>query len=227
MVACTFSHIWEPLVALGTLSLAAATYWLGREGRAQIRADWRPVVVVGQRIEGYEMSGGERALRHPSAPPVRLLAELKDEDTFALVLTVRNVGRGPALEVEGSIRVNNGLVRLGSPLHRTIAPGDGMALSWHNVALEEDAKRRVRIVGWIDCTDVSQGGYRTDFAFEVNADGTFEDELFVPQRVGETPPFLPSWIDRLPKRARKRLAQRKLRKLLGSDAVGGYDADEE
>jgi hypothetical protein len=76
---------WEALVALGTLVLALATFYLAlrtstlaKASEAEMRAQWRPVILPGSD------STPERAIVY-------------DDSEGSLHMRVRNAGRGPAL----------------------------------------------------------------------------------------------------------------------------------
>lgn len=83
-LASPWTFGWEALVAIGTLSLAAATLllaWLtrsvARASSADIAAQWRPLVVPGRNTEKFVYDAHVRKLAVP----------------------IRNDGRGPALFV--------------------------------------------------------------------------------------------------------------------------------
>jgi hypothetical protein len=76
----------DVIVALGTIVLAVATYWLARDTRrlarsseAELRSRWRPLVIPSQRAGGL---------------PVEY-----DRGTNRLMVWIRNAGAGPALGV--------------------------------------------------------------------------------------------------------------------------------
>src|SRR5262249_54486456 len=90
---------WEPLTAISTLVLASVTAWLAwstrglsREARNETRANWLPVLhPIGDSIPGRGTS-----------------AQF-DSEQKTLTLTVANVGRGPALDARGFLKVKKDL----------------------------------------------------------------------------------------------------------------------
>src|SRR5690349_13680393 len=116
---------WEEVTAVSTLALAAVTAWLAlstrrlaREANAETRANWQPVLVPDVEAEpgGVASSG--------------LL--LKDR---RLTMRIRNVGRGPALNVtvvlwqEGEAERFESVFR-GRSASNVVAPEERIYFQW-------------------------------------------------------------------------------------------------
>jgi hypothetical protein len=128
-----WSFGWEALVAVGTLGLAVATVVLAlltralaRSGTAEVRAQWRPVLVLG--VDPWS-SPAEMAADVPSDMPTRTgraVQVIVRPARIVLFVRVRNVGRGPALHVRAQLEPG-GL----SPddwARGALAPGDDQIL---------------------------------------------------------------------------------------------------
>jgi hypothetical protein len=108
---------WDALVAIGTLALAIVTGWLAfstrslaRESAADIKAQWRPVILPGL--------GDKEALRY---------------ENERLEVRVVNADRGPALFVRATLDphgLSPDLWHLGS-----LAPGSDAVLNFGHVEL--------------------------------------------------------------------------------------------
>jgi len=117
-------------VAGGTLALAATTYALARQGRAQTLARSRPVLLVG---EPYSDARG-------GIPGI----EMRDG---TLYLMVWNFGNGPALDVSATIPDLPQARRLAAPALRPLAAGSFLVLAWTGPFPDT-------VSGWVDCHDV-------------------------------------------------------------------------
>jgi hypothetical protein len=157
---------WNALVAVGTLALAMATYGviratkaLAERGDAEIAAQWRPLLLVRDRLA--DVTGPEIVYEEGS-----------------LTLWIENVGRGPALEVQSwlddfpapgpAYGVPAGLPPgrgggMGSRLHTVVAQGDLLPYRWTDLG-----EPRKSLRGQFQYTDLSGGGHSTSFAIEVN-----------------------------------------------------------
>jgi hypothetical protein len=145
MVAATLAHRifdwggWNALVALGTLALAAATYGVIRATRAlaaradaELAAQWRPILIVRDRLSD-DKSRGQPEIVYSDG---------------TLMLFVENVGRGPALNVRAwlddfpapgpaygvpvSVAPGRG-GGMGTRLITVIAQGDVVQYRWTNL----------------------------------------------------------------------------------------------
>jgi hypothetical protein len=136
---------WEALAAIGTLALALATTalaWttrrLAQESAADLRSQWRPLLVPGERTG---------ALRY-------------SREALKLQVPIRNSGRGPALFVrtlldpDGSSPAN---WSLGS-----VAPGDEVTLVFEGVYPVDPPRRQVLA----DYRDLSERTYSTSIVIE-------------------------------------------------------------
>jgi hypothetical protein len=129
---------WDALVAIGTLSLAAVTFALvvatrrlATQGDAEIRAQWRPVLLVRDRVEVEGVFGNDGVSLHDSR----------------LTVWVENVGRGPAFGVDAQILQlprpgpGYGVPRgwdapaggMSTQVSTAMAPGDLIPFVWHGV----------------------------------------------------------------------------------------------
>jgi hypothetical protein len=109
---------WDALVAVGTLSLAGGTYWLARTTKkvaladvANLRAQWRPMLVPFDE------------------PTFRADA---DTGQWTGSIPIQNSGRGPALYVRATLEPPNN-----SPDHWSlgaISPGEDRILRFSNIA---------------------------------------------------------------------------------------------
>jgi hypothetical protein len=133
---------WDALVAIGTLALAATTFYLvrgrGKLARAsdsELRASWRPVLVA-------------RGLMFDSDQAVQVAVE--------------NVGRGPALEARAELHgfelPDPGLAH---PRGAVIAAGTDFAFTWY-LDLQGPT------IGRLICQDVTGGVCVTTFLVDVD-----------------------------------------------------------
>ena len=114
MVATAWQFGWEALVAIGTLAFAAVTLFLvlstrrvAQASAADMRAQWRPVLLPGSGLIAHKPT--EQWLRLP----------------------IRNAGRGPALFVRtllDPLNISPDNWSLGA-----LAPGDEVELTFSNV----------------------------------------------------------------------------------------------
>lgn len=164
---------WNALVAIGTLGLAAATYGviratraLAQRGDAEIAAQWRPILLVRDR--------GSREVQVVGAPGISY-------DSGVLTLSVENVGRGPALNVQPwlddfpapgpayGVPADMAPGRgggMGSRLYTVIAQGDRVDYRWTDLG---EPRRFLR--GQFSYSDLSGGAHSTSFALEVRESG--------------------------------------------------------
>jgi hypothetical protein len=180
---------WNAFVAVGTLALATATFVLVRvthrlveQGSSEVRAQWRPVLLVRER--GID---GQRLVEYTGK---------------RLSLHVENVGQGPALEVMGGL---DGFESPGAGLGRprgaevplppwtdrrgaAIAPRDVVVFDWNELGEQRDA-----ISGSFSYTDISGGFFVTRFFCRRYNDAT---EL-VSQGIEEHPQWEPAWWQRV------------------------------
>jgi hypothetical protein len=114
LVAAPF--LWEGLVAVGTVVLAAATAYLAWSTRqvakgtqADVQAQWRPVLL-------------------PSPDPPGLRSFFYERDTGRVTVKIRNAGRGPALFVR--TRLDPGGFSPDNWSLGALAPGDDVKLTF-------------------------------------------------------------------------------------------------
>jgi hypothetical protein len=93
VIASPWALGWDALVAIGTLSLAAGTYWLARTTKkvasadvANLRAQWRPMLV-------------------PTGDPI--FEANRETGQWTGGIPIRNSGRGPALYVRATLEPPN------------------------------------------------------------------------------------------------------------------------
>jgi hypothetical protein len=168
-VVATF---WEPLTAIGTLTLAAFTAYLAlstrrlaRNAGDEVRANWRPVLVI---QANYSSVGG--------TPSVRLHER-------ELWLNVRNVGRGPALHVRATLDLDQD-ERAAQAWSEILAPDEFTALSWPEfepppLDPTPAAWKSSPVFGRIECEDVSSAKYITYFNIRFGPDGLKIGDLYV------------------------------------------------
>jgi hypothetical protein len=113
--AAAWEFGWEALVAIGTLGLALSTVVLAWSTRALAvasrndqRAQWRPVVIVGENPE--------------------VAVSTDDDGRDLLSARLRNVGRGPAFAVQAQLRFDKAPAGASPPQSRILVPGEGMDL---------------------------------------------------------------------------------------------------
>lgn len=112
-VAASWEFGWDALVAIGTIGLAVftaglafSTRLLASASRAEQRAQWRPMIIVGE---------------DTSADYV------PDEGIF--LVSIRNVGRGPALGVHAQLRAGRNPAGAAQPRDAIVlAPGESADL---------------------------------------------------------------------------------------------------
>jgi hypothetical protein len=152
---------WEALVALGTLLLALSTFYLAlrtstlaKASEAEVRAQWRPVILPGSD------SSPERAIVY-------------DDNEGSLHVRVRNAGRGPALYIRTHLepwgREPSGV----SPEHWSLgalAPGDERELRFRTPEIERPSQLL------FDYRDLADRTYSTSVTIDVvNGDMRFYD----------------------------------------------------
>jgi hypothetical protein len=154
---------WEEVTAVSTLSLAAVTAglaWstrrLAREANAETRANWQPVLVPDPDI-GIRMNG----------------------DT--LELPIRNVGRGPALNVTAALWEEGAEDRFekvfrGHSIADVVAPGDRIVFQWKNFKAPPPPSLPginvwSQLEGGISYGDVTYVRYDTELKVGFRADG--------------------------------------------------------
>lgn len=171
-----WSFGWEALAALSTIALASVTVWLAfstrrlaREASAETRANWQPVLT----IEPIVTEGG-------SSPAV----------SFAkgtLAIGVRNVGRGPALIVRGSLFPLT-LNPIGGRIQSDVlAPGDWRVITWRDLNPPREPGRLawVDVDGTISYGDIAYARSETRFtvSFSLSDDVALTDQQFVSKAV--------------------------------------------
>jgi hypothetical protein len=200
---------WEAIVAIATGGLALFTAYLAlstrklaREAGNETRANWRPVLA----IELQPTSAGVISRRR---------SVYVDEDEHTLTVNIRNVGRGPALHVTGSLDVSTEEKRrliLGKPVGSVVAPGDYLKLTW----TEFDAPRHKRgelptwlhLTGWAEYVDVSGAIYVSTFVIGFQGKRVEIVTQYVEPK--ETPDLVSGWVMRLPQPLLKRIVNRVL-----------------
>jgi hypothetical protein len=161
---------WDALVAIGTLTLATVTgalayvtWRLARSSAAEARSQARPALIPGV--------GGRR-------PGIITTAPLAYSEDGALVASIRNAGRGPALFVRVSLEPSGN-----SPAHgplAAMAPGDEVQLSFPS------EKGKVRWQVLLDYRDLAGRTYATAILIEATPAlrfydvRTFEDRAITP-----------------------------------------------
>jgi hypothetical protein len=147
--ASAWSLGWDAVVAVGIIALAGMTAWLAWTTRRvvaaagdDVRAEWRPVLLLEQ-------------FRGSNVGSLLPVVYVQDD---SVGVTIRNTGRGPALEVSPVIQIAG--VRIEALNHRlAIPPGGTEAVVWNGVLLgDADA-----VAGHVTYTDLADKRYRTSF----------------------------------------------------------------
>jgi hypothetical protein len=143
--------MWDPLIAIGTIALSMATFWLARRtsnlagtSAADLQAQWRPIVV-------------------PSFHPV--LGDPADYNSSdgTLGVRIRNGGRGPALYLRTELDPIGPTARQG-PL-ASLAVGDEQVLRFEGVKPDSHAQLL------LDYRDLAGRAYSTSITLEVGGNG--------------------------------------------------------
>ena len=152
---------WDALVALGTLALALVTgtlafmtWRLARSATAEARSQSRPALIPGL--------GGDL----PGTIDIRPLAH--DQDRRRLIISVRNVGRGPALFVRVALEPTGNSPDSGPCA--AMGPGDEVQLSF---AAEPQALTRWQLL--LDYRDLAGRTYSTAILIESTPELRFYD----------------------------------------------------
>jgi hypothetical protein len=171
---------WATLgVALVTALLAWSTRTLAREAGNETRANWLPVLT-------------------PEAKPDRagIPGELSYLGARRLVLTVRNVGRGPALSLSAYLEHPAGQPNRPAISQSVVAPGERITLTWGSFdAPKPDDTLGIAAWSYVDgkisYTDVSYARHETTFklGFRIDNKATLLPNTVV---VRQLPP--PSWL---------------------------------
>jgi hypothetical protein len=184
---------WDALVALGTLSLSfvtlalvIATRGLARQANAEVRAQWRPVLLVRDRIP----------------VEIRLHGRGIVQGGGKLTVWVENVGRGPAFDVQARLPdfglpgpgygVPEGAAPLSGAmstrLYTAIAPGDLLPYEWSGLG---EMPEEGGMSGSFFYTDMAGASLST--SFYLNHDRQRGPQL-ASQGIEEQPlPVLPLW----------------------------------
>jgi len=131
-IIASFEWGWDTFVAVGTLGLAAFTAILARSTRALAaatgedqRAHWRPVVIVAEDTR------------------VSCVSEGQDGHGHVLLVSVRNVGRGPAFAVQAQLRFGEQPAGASRPsTMKTLVPDQDMFL---DLVVSEEARRALDV----------------------------------------------------------------------------------
>ena len=169
------------VVAGATFVLAGATFKLGKRAQEEVRAQWRPVLLID---EEQRLRRTVRGYSNDADPKLSLEGRL-------LRVIVANVGRGPALDVTA---MSPQAVRPASP-NSIISHG-------RSVMIEMDLTNPpIVAMVTLGYSDISQGSYTTTILV------SFEDDRpkVVSQQFNARPPLLVSrWWRLLPRRIRRR-----------------------
>lgn len=136
---------WEALVAIGTLTLAAGTValaWttrrLAAESAADLRSQWRPLLLPGEATHWLQY----------------------DEAKKQLIVPIRNAGRGPALFVRTLLDPDNS-----SPANwslGSLAASDEVNLVFEGIYPKDPPRRQVLL----DYRDLAERTYSTAIVIE-------------------------------------------------------------
>jgi hypothetical protein len=104
------SHVWEPLIAIGTLALMYFTYGLWRDSGKAVKAAGRSAKAMEDTV-AHMKDTAERDLRAYLTLPVITVSDPAtwQPDGFHATGTIRNAGRTPAFRVRISSRIAIGL----------------------------------------------------------------------------------------------------------------------
>jgi hypothetical protein len=166
--------MWDALVAIGTLALGGATFWLGwytrklaRTSAADLQAQWRPIILP--------VPVGE--------PTARENVEY-DEVEGVLRVQVQNAGRGPALFLQAVVDPR------GDPDERgpvaALAAGDGRLFMFKSVKNE---RQQAQIL--LDYRDLTGRPYSTSITIDLQRRAFYDVRVFSHFTTGQTDSVYP------------------------------------
>ncbi|HZO97085.1 MAG TPA: hypothetical protein VFB42_06910 [Gaiellaceae bacterium] len=156
------------ILAAFTALLVLATFWLARQGGDDVRAQWRPVLLLrtNRPADIAPKRGEPIPLSQYVAPRPLIDFKNNDDGTYAVTLLVENVGRGPALEVRPWMDQPNGAQAVGSGEqaaageYTAMAPGELTWFTWSRLTIPDLA------TGSFSYTDISTVTHRTSFIID-------------------------------------------------------------
>jgi hypothetical protein len=153
--------MWEALVALGTLGLGAATFWLGwhtrnlaRSSAAELQAQWRPIV-----------------LPATSSPEQLTPDRIGLGDGGRLQVAIRNAGRGPALFVRTELDPGAGATAEHGAI-AAMAVGDLRFLTFQGVQRDQHVQLLV------DYRDLAGRPYSTSITLDLQNRAPYDVQPF-------------------------------------------------
>jgi len=164
------------ILACFTALLVLATFQLAKQSGEDVRAQWRPVLLIRTARPGSIDTGRRRPIPVSEYVPQRpfIECEVNDDGTYNLTVLVENAGRGPALEVRPFIHDQSlpspGLGRRqGSDesAYTATAPGELTWFTWSGLTLDPTA-----VLGNFAYSDISNASFRTNFVIEASTSGS-------------------------------------------------------
>jgi hypothetical protein len=162
-------------LAVATLALVRVTADLAQQGSAEVRAQDRPVILIEQIVESKVFSVVTFPDQTRQEPWTQLVSGVRIQDG-TVALSIRNVGRGPALDLRGELDVGAD-VGLEEPNLKGLAlrAGDTWAVSWSGLP-RDTLEGRGRIL----YRDISGFDYATNFrvSAQIPGPGAIDQQTF-------------------------------------------------
>jgi len=157
------------IVGLGTLALAAFTYWLGKSARAE-----GSQVAAQVEIERERLEAESRPYVVPAPDPDWLMPEdhvgdgRYSGDGWKGLLPVKNVGPGAALNIQGSLKFGPPSGVTANTLPTSVGPGEREDLRVPWAAPSSVEWKHVE--GTLDFEDIGGGRWQTHFRIDEEND---------------------------------------------------------
>jgi hypothetical protein len=196
---CGSTVIWDALVAFGTLALAAVTFFLAWSTRrlavetaTEVQAQWRPILVpVEGSIEMFERDLSEQELQIADKVLSQRIGD-REVDTREAIrrrveMTIRNIGRGPALDIMVSHLWEGPRPWTASSTNAGVIPADGEWILKQD-GFQDERSRDLRL----QYRDLSGRRYMT----EIRASKLYDEAETINVKVTIGEPYLDPEIPR-------------------------------
>jgi hypothetical protein len=165
----------ELIVGVGTLVLAAFTYWLGWSTRNEGAKVAEQVGIERERLESesrpYVVLAPDRAWSHGSGEG------RYEADLWATFLPIKNVGPGAALNIQGSLDFGPPSGAKARLVPTSIGPGEYQDMRVH--ARDPARLDWKHVAGILDYEDSNQAAWRTRFSIDTEGDYRYVNVLEV------------------------------------------------